>query len=138
MAYFEWTVAIELGHPQIDDQHRQMLLLGEAVVDPLLSSAEHQPGAAQLQALIDFAKEHFAFEEGLMRSAAYPGADVHAKYHASLLTELTTYCKKVQRGQHTNPVGLISFLWNWLVLHIDSADRELVLWLRARESGGGA
>lgn len=67
MAYFEWTVAIELGHPQIDDQHRQLLLLGEAVVDPLLSAAEHRPGAAQLQALIDFAEEHFAFEEALMR-----------------------------------------------------------------------
>lgn len=62
---------------------------------------------------------------------------MHAKYHASLLTELTTYCQKVQHGGHSNPVGLISFLWNWLVLHIDSADRELVLWLRAKESGGG-
>lgn len=137
MAYFEWSSAIEVGHSLIDEQHRQMLLLGEAVVEPLLDSSQHRPGAVQLQALIDFAREHFAFEEGLMRSAGYPETDVHAKYHASLLTELETYCVRVHGGQNTNPAGLIGFLWNWLVLHIDSADRQLVVWLKSRDSAGG-
>lgn len=73
-----------------------------------------------------------------MRSAGYPEADLHAKYHASLLTELKAYCVKVQQGQNTNPAGLISFLWNWPVLHIDSADRQLVVWMKSRETGNGA
>ena len=130
MAYFEWTSDIELGHPQIDEQHKRLLLLGEAVVKPLMDSAEHKPGLAQLQALIDSAEEHFAFEELLMHSVGYSEAEQHAKYHASLLTELRTYCSKAQQGQNTNPVSLISFLWDWLSLHIDSTDRELVAWLR--------
>jgi hemerythrin len=138
MAYFEWRPEIEVGHPLIDEQHRKLLSLGEAVVKPLLDTTEHQPGAAQLRALIDFAQEHFAFEESEMRSTGYPESDLHAKYHASLLTELKAYCVKVQQGQHTNPAGLISFLWNWLVLHIDSADRQLVVWMKARETGNGA
>lgn len=135
MAYFEWRPEIAVGHPLIDEQHRKLLLLGEAVVGPLLDTAEHRPGAEQLRALIDFASEHFAFEESLMRSAGYPDADRHAKYHASLLTELKEYCVKVQQGENTNPAGMISFLWDWLVLHIDSADRQLAVWLKSREPG---
>ena len=136
MAYFEWTSAMEIGHAEIDAQHRQLVLLGEAVVEPLLESAGHKSGLAQLQALIDFTQGHFAFEEGLMRCAGYPDAERHAKYHASLLTELRTYCAKTLWGESTYPGGLISFLWNWLVLHIDSADRELAVWLRSRDPDG--
>ena len=141
MAYYEWTGASELGHAEIDQQHKRLLLLGNAVLEPPFNSAELEPRAAQLQALqlqavIDFAQEHFAFEEGLMRSAGYPGADQHAKYHSSLLTELRTYCFKAQRGLHTNPVGRF-FLWNWIVPHIDSADRDLVVWLKSHEPDGG-
>lgn len=134
MGYFEWTREIELGHPLIDSQHKHLLALAEAVVDPLFNSTEHRPGADELQALIDFAQEHFAMEEGLMREAGYLDAAVHANQHASLLTELRTYCSRVRHGQNTNPVGLVAFLWNWLVLHLDAADRQLVVWLQAREA----
>ncbi len=129
-AIFRWSSDIELGHTEIDEQHKRLLLLGEAVVEQLINSAEHEPGAVQLQVLIDFAQEHFAFEEALMRSVGYPEGAEHAKYHNSLLRELRTYCYRVQRGVHTNPVALISFLWSWIVLHIDLADRNLVAWLK--------
>ena len=134
MTYFEWNSAIEIGHAEIDEQHKRLLLLGQAAVE--LLSAEHKPDATQLQALIDFAQEHFAFEEGLMRSAGYPDAEWHAKFHASLLAELSAYCRKVQQGEIINAVGLISFLWNWLNLHIDSVDRELVVWLKSHDPDG--
>jgi len=138
MAYFEWSNAIELGHPLIDDQHKRLLALAEAVVDPLFNSTEHRPGADELQALIDYAQEHFAMEEGLMREAGYLDLAMHANQHASLLTELRIYCSRVRHGQNTNPVGLVAFLWNWLVLHLDAADRQLVAWLQAREAAGKA
>lgn len=128
---FKWTDAHELGHADIDAQHLRMFLLAEAVVDSLIDNGFNRVdvGAAQLQALVDFTEEHFGFEEGLMRSTGYPEAEWHAKYHASLLDELRAFCHKVQRGQIANALGLISFLWNWLHLHIDSVDRELVVWL---------
>ena len=136
MPYFEGSSSIELGHPLIDSQHKHLLALAEAVVDPLLNSKVHQPGANELQAMIDYAQEHFAMEEGLMRETGYPDEAQHANHHASLLTELRTYCSKVRYGQHTNPVGLVSFLWNWLVLHIDGADRQLTVWIKSREAAG--
>ena len=137
MTYFDWTRGIELGHPEIDAQHRRLLLLGEDLAEPLSGSAADEPSAARLQALIDFAREHFAFEEDLMRATGYPGADEHRSRHALLLEDLRQYRVRVQQGLHTDPVGLINFLWHWIVLHIGSEDRTLVVWLKSREPDGG-
>lgn len=137
MSYFEWTRGIELGHTEIDEQHRRLILLGEDLVEPLISPAADHPNTIGLQSLIDFAQEHFTFEEGLMCTLAYPGADGHARFHALLLADLRTYCCRMQQGLHTDPVGLISFLWHWIVLHIVSEDRDLVIWLKSREPDRG-
>jgi len=137
VTYFEWTSGIELGHTEIDEQHRRLLLLGEDLVEPLISSAAHKSSATRLQPLIDFSQEHFAFEEGLMRSTDYPGAREHAGCHTMLLADLRNYCFREQRGLHTDPFGLTSFLWHWIVLHIGSEDRDLVIWLKSHEPDGG-
>jgi len=131
--YFKWTSDMEIGHPEIDKQHTRLFLLGEDVVESLTNFDEKNIAVAHLQAFIAFAQEHFKYEEGLMRSASYPGADQHARDHASLLTELISHCRRVQWGQNTNPASLTDFLWNWLILHIDLADRELVVWLKSHE-----
>ena len=133
MADFKWTSANEIGHPGIDEQHKRLFLLADAVAAPLADAADARPDPAKLKALIDFAVEHFAFEEGLMRSAGFPEAERHAKYHVALLMELKTYCARLDRGMNGNADSLIEFLWNWLLLHIDTADRELAVWLKARE-----
>lgn len=73
MADFRWSSRHEIGHAEIDEQHRRLFLLAAAVADPPVKSTAHDHGTAQLQALIDFAQEHFAFEEDLMRAAGYPG-----------------------------------------------------------------
>ena len=131
MTYFKWTRDIEIGHPEIDKQHKRLFVLGEAVVESMVKSGEHKLAAEQLQAFIVFAQEHFKYEEGLMRLAGYPEAERHVTDHASLLIELIRHCEEVHWGKNTKPAGLNSFLWNWLILHIDITDRELVVWLKS-------
>lgn len=136
MSYFKWAYGIELDHAEIDEQHKRLLLLGEELVEPLIGSMKLIASGTQLQALIDFAQEHFAFEENLMRSSSYPGTDEHARLHTLLLADLRAYCSRMERGLHTDPVGLISFLWHWIVLHIGSEDRTLVTWLKSNNQDG--
>ena len=138
MVYFEWNSQIELGHSLLDEQHKRLFSLGEAIAETLADSADHQPVVSALLALIDFVRHHFATEEGLMRASNYPGVDAHARLHTFLLAELDEYCRKVQRDRVANltVTGLVAFLLNWLVVHIDSTDRELVDWLRSRELHG--
>jgi hemerythrin len=134
LPYFEWSPDVAVGHEQIDEQHRQLFALAETAVASLFPAAKQRPTDASMQALIDFARTHFAYEEELMNASAYPEAESHAKFHTSLLRELETYCARVQMGSHTNPAGLTAYLWNWLVVHIHSADRQLGDWLASPDA----
>jgi len=133
----------KIDHPEIDEQHKQraaqatsstsneqhkqLFLLGEVVVKSLINSGDQKLAAAQLQAFIVLAQGNFKYQEVLMRSAGYPDSERHAKYHASLLTELIGHCDRMHWGRNGDRVGLSNFLWNWLILHIDLADREVVV-----------
>ncbi|OFZ98784.1 MAG: hypothetical protein A3H35_05545 [Betaproteobacteria bacterium RIFCSPLOWO2_02_FULL_62_17] len=110
-----------------NEQHKQLFLLGEVVVKSLINSGDQKLAAAQLQAFIVLAQGNFKYQEVLMRSAGYPDSERHAKYHASLLTELIGHCDRMHWGRNGDRVGLSNFLWNWLILHIDLADREVVV-----------
>jgi len=132
VTYFNWKPEIALGHEQIDEQHKQLFALAGAAARPLFFAPEDGQAADPLQALIDFAREHFAYEEALMGAADFPGAEQHAESHALLLAELVAHCAKVRGGSSAYPAGLIGFLWNWLNLHIGSEDRKLVAWLATR------
>lgn len=136
MAYFEWNSQVELEHPLLNEHHKRLFALSEAVAQSLADSAERRPAEPALGALIAFVREHFAAEEGLMRATNYAGAETHAKSHALLLAELEEYFRKVQQEDNANltVTGLVAYLWRWLILHIDSADRELVRWLKAHEA----
>jgi hemerythrin len=135
MAYFEWNSQVELEHPLINEQHKRLFSLSEAVAQSLADSPAHRPAEPALRELIAFVREHFATEEGLMRATNYAEADAHAGHHALLLAELEEYCRKLQQDDNANltVIGLVAFLWHWLIMHIDSADRELVRWLKSHE-----
>jgi hemerythrin len=132
VAYFEWNSHVELGYPLLDEQHKRLFSLSEAVAQTLVDAEEQRSAEAALLALIGFAEEHFGTEEGLMVASNYPEASTHARVHQSLLAELNDYYSKVRRDRNANltVTGLVAFLWHWLIVHINSADRELVSWLR--------
>jgi len=132
VTYFEWTADVAIGHEQIDAEHQQLFALAEALVEPLFFAADQALKEAELQALIDFARTHFANEEQLMRASDYPEVETHANFHASLLKELETYCARVRVRSNTNPAGLVAYLWSWLTTHLQTADRELGAWLGSR------
>ena len=131
MADFAWTSANEIGHAGIDDQHRQLFALAAHLAKPLVDGVDRKPNPKKLRALLDFSSEHFKYEESLMRDSRYPHLKRHAKYHAALITELKIYCARLDRGVSADPASFVEFLWNWLLVHIDTADRELVKWLKA-------
>jgi len=133
LAPFEWQRLFELGHEEIDKQHKRLFLLGKAVIVPPTGMGEHTSSAERLLQLTDFAKTHFAFEESLMKATAYPDAHRHVNMHSSLLADLSRYCASVHWnwGWDDIPEELFDFLWSWLAQHIDSSDRDMVAWINS-------
>ncbi len=85
---FDWQVAWESGHPEIDKQHKEMLSLSNQLIDMELAGQTHEALDTQLGLLQEHFLRHFQYEEALMDSIGYAKADKHRLIHAGLYADL--------------------------------------------------
>jgi len=128
MQRIEWATALELGHPEIDAQHRRMVeifnLLQEAVYARRVTLRED----LLLDELVRVADENFRTEEALMEahSELTLQFDAHRKAHVILLHELVALRDGLfARHAHVN-LRALNILKKWLFGHMSQADRELL------------
>jgi len=127
MAHFTWTSELETGHGLIDDQHRQLFALANALQDAVESDATDGEAVADcVWALTDYVVEHFADEEELMRDAGYPSLTSHHGMHDYLTGEVLRLAARFMSGEDIAPSTLAPFLAEWLSSHIATSDREFV------------
>lgn len=106
-----------------------------AVLDVVLDEEEHDARGFDdaLGVLADELASHFRKEEAWMRRMIYPAVGPHAEQHELLLSAL----KDFQRGYRTNPTRpnaqvVRSFIDDWLVDHMEHADRVIEAFARCR------
>ena len=131
---FGWNRNLELGIPQIDEQHRELFRRIDLLVDAMMG----RDGAEALASLFDFlgtyVHEHFTAEEALMRAHAYPQLDEHAAEHRRFIEDF----KALQREYvKEGPTALLLVKVNgrvaqWLAEHIARTDMAIGTYLRQR------
>lgn len=140
MTYLSWNASLELGHEQIDREHKGMLgqinrLFDAVFVECDRLAAEHGSGsrsaciAAAVAALRLVAAEHFRSEEALMSAAQYPAMQPHAEQHAELLEQLASIEQHFNSQRADSLPHAVRFIREWFEFHVDTYDRALVRWL---------
>jgi diguanylate cyclase (GGDEF)-like protein/hemerythrin-like metal-binding protein len=122
-----WNVAHEVGIPEIDTQHARLVELLNRLSDALRNGEAHD---AALREVVRFTQFHFATEERLMRSHRYNGAAAHTDMHQRLLEDLRGLCLD---GAGFSVSLIVRYLREWLLRHVDGADRDLAAALLAAE-----
>jgi hemerythrin len=84
---------------------------------------------AALEELVAFARAHFAAEEALMDRYAIADRATHRQAHRRLLQDVSSLADSSRSSSMMVTVG---FLHEWLLRHVDSADRDLVGQLLAK------
>jgi hemerythrin len=124
-----WTSAHDVGVAMMDQQHRQ---LADHLNDLAASLRRGDDPAAisdKLAATFSYARHHFESEEHLMDRHGFKDAATHREIHGHLLDDLRSFSV----GCDTRSLSLTTrFLQEWLLRHMDSADRELARALRAQ------
>jgi hemerythrin len=113
MQKIDWdSHRFETGHHQIDAQHRQLVALINSLVDQL-----DQPGDIlnDLVRLVQYAKEHFHYEEEVLEAAGYSALqrqyDCHNRY-IDKMDEFISHSTTIRRQQIT------AYLLEWWEQHI--------------------
>ena len=116
-----WKDEYRIGIYRIDVQHRELFRLSNLIMEL------EGPSQAVLRSLIlafrDYMICHFAEEEQLMASAAFPGLAEHQVLHQTILRQMDGI------GDHAGSLeGLQSKLRNvthtWVVKHVKECDSQ--------------
>ena len=134
MMSLEWQDTLNVGHPTIDAQHREIF----SRFGSLLEACNQGRASESLQELFAFldgyVQEHFAAEEELMARPAYPETDAHLAEHAVFTRRLASL-KQELAATGITPLVLIrtnKTLIYWLTHHIRHVDSALGRFLEKR------
>ncbi|MAG97990.1 MAG: hemerythrin domain-containing protein [Alphaproteobacteria bacterium] len=88
MERFKWQAKYELGVPEIDDQHRQLLALANLVFEAMESGKAAAVIDRAIAALVLYTQTHFIDEEDLYGALNSSLADEHHRLHEELRQEI--------------------------------------------------
>lgn len=124
-ASFEWSGRFELDHEEMDDIHREFVVL----VDALLHAPDAEvPG--RLDALIEHTRHHFERETTWMQLSNFPPIHCHEREHAKVIEVAAAVRERVAAGEYEYGRTLAAGLAEWFEIHADTMDRVLAIWLR--------
>lgn len=118
---------MRLGEEELDLQHAGMFeRLGE------LDAPRAMDGIRTLVwELLRYTREHFVAEERFMERIGFPGLSNHRILHDGILKDLVRLASRNLQAQEARK-DFQDFVRGWLRDHIESADREIVDFHRAK------
>lgn len=126
----------QLGIAEIDNQHAKLV--------ECIHRLEHWEGKGQgfaasldaLNALGDYAREHFSYEEDFLRRQGYPKLDQQIAEHQAFSTKLSRLTESVLAGEGTSD-QLVAFVREWVTQHISEEDAAFAAYLADASPGTG-
>lgn len=88
MPLIKWTAEMELGVPEVDFEHEELIGVINALGDLIAKGGPHDSIEALLGEIHAQIEAHFALEEKLMREQGYAGYEAHKEDHDRLLEQI--------------------------------------------------
>lgn len=127
-----WNPSLAVGHPTIDEQHRELFRRADDLIEAMLSGRAPREMKQLLAFLRDYCRDHFGMEERLMDSRRYPGAEPHKLAHREFERRFQEIEQDMAAKGPTATVVLATkdLIRGWLVDHIGAIDARLAAFLR--------
>ncbi|MCK5520160.1 MAG: hemerythrin family protein [Candidatus Marinimicrobia bacterium] len=122
---FEWGDEYSVGNSAINEQHKVLFELGNAIVEANLDE-----GMYFVDKLYEYARIHFEFEEKHMNSINYPDYYKHVEIHNNLIAQLHDICQTSFINDDEFFV-FKKFLYNWIIEHIMYEDKKYADYTKA-------
>lgn len=131
-----WRPQFRIGHDDIDNDHRYLILLINTVELVLRFPDDPRNVEAALTELRRYAQYHFEREERIQIAYGYIHIDQHKNEHRELLGEIDALAQRLSatledpdggvEGVKAQSAEITAFLRKWLVGHVMKTDMKLV------------
>ncbi len=125
MSLIEWKPEFELGVPDVDHEHRELIELINAIYSFIEDGASPEHVIDALGDIYAHISAHFALEEKIMREAHYGQYPDHKADHERLLDQLRDIMDDVEDDVSYDPERLSHDLEQWFTVHFRTFDAEL-------------
>lgn len=122
----------DIGFPEIDAEHREVVRLLNRLDEVSTSKSDMTAIRTALDELVSFTRSHFRAEEQIMDLTCYPGQAQHKSQHQSLLAMLSAFQASTDAGNRISNIAMLELLKGWLCEHVPSEDTRLAMWYRSR------
>ncbi|MDE2402432.1 MAG: hemerythrin domain-containing protein [Burkholderiales bacterium] len=126
MPRLEWSDALSLDLPLMDDTHREFVDL----LADVESASDNAALLARFEALIDHTDDHFGREDRWMRDTGFAAINCHASQHEVVLKVLREGLQRARVGDFEPARQMAYELASWFPQHAQTMDAALALHLR--------
>ena len=122
------------GDAAMDREHASQVSLLNDLKAAVRSGAPDSLVYALLNELVEHTNLHFLSEQLAMKLHAYEAYESHLLEHERLLHEVQNLNRSLAKGTAADKQSLIEALHDWLVVHIETADKALAEYLSRRNA----
>jgi hemerythrin len=122
---FAWQDSYSISVPEIDEQHRKLFAIADTLYRATLAREAHQNLSELLGQLLAASQQHFATEERLMASSAFPHFAQHKRQHDLFVGKAVSLRQEFESGEADLSGKVLPFLSRWMSHHITNVDRVL-------------
>lgn len=116
---------VQLGIAEMDKTHSEFLVLLAKI-----NACNDQEFLTLFDEMITHTKEHFAYEESIMRKQHFYGIQEHIDEHANLLGEMQYFYKKAQKIPAFGKSYINDYAYEKFKRHIINIDSQLAMFLK--------
>lgn len=137
MPCIDWESSFSVNNDEIDKQHKTWIGIFNNLHNALTGDGEEDlevVAKESLQAMLDYTKYHFKYEEGYMRKIGYPDRVKHMRMHKDF-DVLVYQCNR--DSLVSKPVlntKIIKMIRTWILDHILVEDKKYVPYIAEYES----
>jgi len=125
MALIEWTAKLSVGIDSIDEQHKKLVNMINALNDAMLTNSSDELLGKIFTGLAAYTQKHFTYEENMFAEYGYTDSEEHKRQHNELIAQVVELKEKfIENPQGTMSADLMLFLKRWLTNHIMRTDKE--------------
>jgi hemerythrin len=124
----EWDDSYRIDDDEINHQHQTLF----RYVNDFLSATSSAEMTLCVIHLFKYTRQHFAYEEELMRKVGFPHYEQHLRMHDRLVSRLGALGDSIVQST-MDRAELEVFISDWALGHIPNADAQLARYLRERD-----
>ena len=120
----EWPDKYSVSHPELDDQHKRLIVLVNQLLDAPSLSVSSEAVSDAISKIIEHTEQHFQTEEQFISQIDYPELAEHKESHSILLSEVAHIRLDIMNRQEGAPQHLLHYLMKRIDNHILKEDMK--------------